>query len=282
MRYVMSQHKEPFGFLTFAKNSDSVDYLRLAYLQALNIKATQTNNKFAVVVDPATYEKVEQYHRDVFDYVIEHPSNGPFDAEPDVFWVTPFKETVKLESDLLFTRSIDHWIHAFRLRDVVLSHGCKDYMGNLAKSRKYRQFFDDNKLPDVYNGLMYFRYSRSAMDFFAVARQVRDNWQEVKKQFKNCMEDTPSTDVLYAITARIVGEETCTLPSLDFINFVHMKSGIQGWGTENSWLDTVAVERDADMLRINNLNQYHPVHYYDKNYATDDLIKYYEQRNRIT
>ena len=42
----MSQHKEQQGFVTFAINSKDVDYLELAYLQCLNVKATQKNNSY--------------------------------------------------------------------------------------------------------------------------------------------------------------------------------------------------------------------------------------------
>lgn len=278
----MSQHKEQIGFLTFAKNSKDVNYLNLAYLQALNVKATQKNNKFAVVVDSETNKLIEQKHKDVFDYIIVHESNTPFGAEPDVFWLTPFKETIKLESDLLFTRSIDHWITAFRLKDIVLSSGCKKYDGSKSTVRAYRKLFDDNNLPDVYNGLMYFRYTRTAMDFFLLAQQLRDHWKEIRdKVLKQCNEEEPSTDVLYALTAKTIGQEHCTIPSLDFINFVHMKPAIANIDNSKPWYKTLMYEHDENMIRINNLNQYYPVHYYDKNFASTELIKYYEQRNGI-
>jgi len=282
----VSQHKEQQGFVTFAQNTDSVDYLELAYLQALNVKATQKINSYAVIVDAATKEKIDERHRLVFDYIIDLPvdynastSTWKLANEWQVFTLTPFKETIKLESDLLFTRSIDHWWTAFRLRNMVLSTGMRDYKQQLSSVRKYRQFFDDNQLPDVYNGLMYFRFSAEAAKFFRTAQEVQANWDLLKdKVLKNCREDTPSTDVLYAVTALMVGVETCTIPTMDFINFVHMKSGVQGWSDDHSWLKTVMHERDEDMIRINNLNQYHPVHYYDKKYATKKLIEYYESR----
>ena len=66
----MSQHKEQCGFVTFAQNTDEVDYLELAYLQCLNIKATQQENKYAVIVDAATLEKVNDIYRNTFDYII--------------------------------------------------------------------------------------------------------------------------------------------------------------------------------------------------------------------
>ena len=45
-----------------------------------------------------------------------------------------------------------------------------------------------------------------------------------------------------------------------------MKSGVQGWNDRQPWTDYVNVERDGTMLRINNVNQYNPVHYYEKNF----------------
>ena len=281
----MSQHKEQQGFVTFAQNTDNVDYLELAYLQCLNIKATQKNNSYAVIVDAATRGKVNERHSNTFDYIIDLPtdysltfSTSKFANEPQVFSLTPFKETVKLESDLLFTRSIDHWWTAFRLRNVCLSTGAKNYRGISSSIRKYRQLLDENNLPDVYNGLMYFRYSREAADFFNVAHLINYHWDIYREELKNCMEETPTTDVVYAIAALISGPDSVTIPTMDFINFVHMKSGFNGWSDAQSWLETVVNERDGDIIRINNINQYLPVHYHDKNYATQELIKYYERR----
>ena len=278
--------KQGQGFVTFAQNTDTTDYLSLAYLQALNIKSIHPSAKCAVIVDEKTNELVSDKHKKVFDYVIQLPydenksdSTWKLSNEYQVFELTPFAETIKLESDLLFTRSIDHWWSAFRLKDIVLSTGCKTYRGELAKSRTYRKFFDDNELPDVYNGLMYFRYSQTASEFFLTARRILRNWDYLKDNvFKNCREDIPSTDVLYAVTAKTIGVEKCTLPEMDFINFVHLKLGINGWGTSDaSWQDSVMHERDGNMMRVHNLNQYYPVHYYDKDYATKELINEYER-----
>jgi len=278
-----SQFKEQQGFVTFAVNSLETNYLELAYLQCLNVKATQEQNSYAVIVDEATNKLVTAQHRRVFDYVIvmgdiSHIFGIPFGYEAMVNHYTPFKETIKLESDLLFTQSIDHWWTAFRLKNVCLSTGAKNFTGVRSTVRKYREALDANSLPDVYNGLMYFRYSRESTDFFSIANSVFHNWVMISQELRQFDTIVPSTDVVYAITAEIMGRETVTMPSMDFINFVHMKSGFNGWSDARSWIDTVLNERDGDVIRINNLNQYAPVHYYDKSYATQELIKYYEQR----
>ena len=273
-----SQFKEQQGFLTVAANSHSVNYLELAYLQALNIKATQTHNSYAVIVDEPTYQLVEDRHRRVFNYIISVPhAHNPFSLETYVFNYTPFKETVKLESDLLFTRSIDHWWTAFRLKDVCLSTGALNYLSLHSTVRKYRQLFDDNNLPDVYNGLMYFRFSQTAADFFRAARIVFDNWDSISLLLKQVDQD-PTTDVVYAIATLMNGEELVTMPSMDFLNFVHLKPGINGLSESEAVSKEYLTEFDEGMIRINNINQLSPVHYYEKDFVTKEMVEWYESR----
>jgi hypothetical protein len=271
------------GFLTFAQNSQ-VDYLRLAYVQAMSVKLTMPDAKYAVVVDDATLAQVTNKHRQVFDYIIPLPEDRAKDDdwklanEWQAFNLTPFKETIKVESDILFTRSIDYWWTAFRLRDVVLSLGCKDYQGNPGQSRRYRQVFDDNNLPDTYNGLMYFRYSQTGYDFFTVAKSIYLHWDYIKDRvLRNCRDDRPTTDLVYALAANILGVERCTLPECDFINFTHMKNSINDWPESTPWPELVIYETDLPMIRINNINQYHPLHYHEKAWMTDEIIEDYEQ-----
>jgi len=279
----MSQHKEQQGFLTVACNTD-VDYLHLAYVQALNVKATQKIKSYAVIVDPDTALQIKDYHREIFDYIIEVPASmyGPFGLETAAFRLTPFKETVKLESDLLFTVSIDHWWTAFRLRDVVLSTGCKDYKQQTSSARKYRRVFDDNGLPDTYSGLMYFRYSQTAAAFFRKATELFVNWDQIKNVLLNCRDDQPTTDVVYALTANLIGPELCTIPSADFINFVHMKPAVNNFAEDLKFTDVFVTEFDSGMIRINNVNQYHPIHYYEKTFPTKEMIDYYGSYTRTT
>jgi hypothetical protein len=278
----IDQYQAQQGFFTIAQNTKDVDYLRLAYLQAMSVKLTMPGSLYAVAVDAATLESVTEEHRQVFDYVITIEDDHAVDDiwklrnEWQAFYLTPFKETIKLESDIVFTRSISHWWTAFRLRDIVLSHGCRDYLGKLSLNREYRQVFDDNELPDVYNGLMYFRYTPTAAEFFWWAREIFQNWEMVRDTLIKCYDDYPTTDVVYALAAKIVGVEKCTMPSMNYINFTHMKPAINQFNNTATWQDLVVHEIDVPMVRINNINQYHPLHYQDKDWVTDELIEEYE------
>ena len=126
---------------------------------------------------------------------------------------------------------------------------------------------------------MYFRYSQTAANFFNKATEVFNNWDTVKNTLKNCRDDYPTTDVVYGLTASLLGPEECTLP-LDFINFVHMKPAINDYDSGAKFHEVFVTEFDQGMIRINNLNQYHPIHYHEKDFLTVEMKEYYGRMAR--
>lgn len=282
----INEHTDQQGFLTIAQNG-SADYLSMAYVQAMSIKLTMPGSKYAVVVDNATDALLTEEHRQVFDYVIKLDEDYAKDQrwklgnEWQVFWLTPFKETIKLEADILIPRSISHWWNTFRLRDVVLSLGCRNYKDELSNSKKYRELFVDNYLPDVYNGLMYFRYSQTAANYFSVAREIFLNWGEVAKELTKVSDEMATTDVAYALACKIIGPELTTIPTADFINFIHMKPGINDWPEGNEFHKSVNLVVDPPRIRVNNIEQYHPFHYHYKDFITSEIIEKYQNALRL-
>lgn len=278
--------KEQKGFLTFAQNSD-VDYLHLAYVQALSIKRTQREvTSYAVIVDANTKEKITDEHRAVFDYIIDLP----VDASKNDSWklknewqawlLTPFKETVKLESDILFSTSIDHWWAGLQQREVCLTSSIRDYEGNISNARHYRKLFDDNLLPDIYNGLMYFRFGQDSRDFYMCAQFIFENWDYFKTEvLKNCRDDEPTTDVVFAIAAQMIGVEKCTNPALSYPTFVHMKGAIQGWSAATDWTTKLYAQIDNRLnLTVGFTRQQYPFHYYQKKFVTNEITNKYKEK----
>jgi len=278
--------KDQLGYFTFVQNTATVDYLELAYAQALSIKCTQKINKYAVAVDANTKALITDRHREVFDYIIDiqHDDNSPDSEwklanEWQAWWLTPFKETIKLESDMLFTRNIDHWWDGLRQQEVCLTNVVRDYEGNVSNCRAYRRLFDDNGLPDVYNGFMYFRFGVQSMEFFNIARGIYKNWKEVKTTLlKKCHDELPTTDVVYALTAKLYGPERCTVPGRDYPSFTHMKGAINRLNVGDDWTDYYYSQLDDELrLLIGVQRQMYPVHYYKKNFVTSDMVEKYEQ-----
>lgn len=104
------------GYIVIAQNTDEHDYLRMAYALALSIKTTQRENAICLCVDKKTSDRLEQKCCDVFDYIVDIPWND--DALNSTWkienkWkyinMSPFDETIILDTDQLFTKSIDHW-----------------------------------------------------------------------------------------------------------------------------------------------------------------------------
>lgn len=179
------------------------------------------------------------------------------------FRASPYRQTIKLEADMIAAGPIDHWWTLFENRDVVISVDSRDFYDQITNYRGYRKIFDSNDLPDVYNAVTYWRLSTTAKDFFDLVRVVFENWSDYKSLLKY-PDELPTTDVVYAIVAKIMGIENVTLPPDIGPKIVHMKQHIipisgHDWTQELIW--------ESDPLRINTVAQWGLVHYHIKNWA---------------
>lgn len=283
MRFAMD--KQGIGFLTIAQNTDKVDYLRLAYVQALQCKVTNPNLAYAVIVDRTTHKDLPKLKHSPFDKILileedlnHEGSQWKLANECQMFNLTPFKETIKIESDLLFPKTIDHLLPALRSRDLVIALGCKNYQNKISNVRTYRKFFDENHLPDLYSGLIYFRYSKFAAEFYKLVKTIMLQWKDISNYaLKNSREEYPSTDVLFALAAMIMGVERCCIPTLDAFSFIHLKPAINQWLNNTEWHTAFMYEFDNTILRLNNLNLLDITHYQDKNFINSHVIQHFEQ-----
>ena len=248
-----------------ATNTADTDYVNCSETLAKTIKYWHPEAKICLL----TNEKREPDH--LFDYVHEFPfpidTANPYANDWQVFDATPFRETIKLEADMLITSPIDNWWNLLRHRDVVVSTGCRDWKDQRAKSRHYRQVFDANNLPDVYNAITYWRLSKTAQEFFVTVRNIFENWPQYRAMLK-FPEDAPSTDVVYAIAAKIVGVEKCTMPFASYPTIVHMKRHIMHAQRED-WMEEFVWEYRDYLLRINTRAQWSAVHYNQKRFRVD-------------
>lgn len=181
-----------------------------------------------------------------------------------VFHASPYRETIKLEADMICSSPIDHWWTLFEKRDVVISLGCRDWQDRRAGSRFYRQVFDQNHLPDVYNAITYWRMSRTAQEFFRLVRYVFENWSLIKTLLR-FPDDEPTIDLVYAVVAQVMGPDRVTLPAGYGPTIVHMKRHIAGLRTED-WTQELVWEHVDQNLRINTLSQWGLVHYHVKDW----------------
>ena len=192
--------------------------------------------------------------------MLPHGDQGGWDNDWQMFSMSPYRETIKLEADMIATSAIDHWWTLFELRDVVISQGCRNFYDEPADSRFYRKIFDQNHLPDVYNAITYWRLSKTARDFFDLIRDIFEHWNDYRTLLK-FPDDTASTDVVYAMAAQIMGPELVTLPEGLGPTIVHMKRHINAMHTQD-WTQELIWETDP--ARINTVAQWGFLHYHIK------------------
>jgi hypothetical protein len=192
--------------------------------------------------------------------MLPHGDLGGFANDWQMFEISPYRQTIKLEADMIAAGPIDHWWTLFEHRDVVISQGCRNIYDQPADSRAYRRIFDENNLPDVYNAITYWRLSSTAKEFFELVKSIFVNWNNFQKLLK-FPDKHATTDVVYAMAAVIMGVEKVTLPSGFGPTIVHMKREILGTSQEN-WTRELIWETDP--LRINTIAQWGFVHYHVK------------------
>jgi hypothetical protein len=197
--------------------------------------------------------------------MLPYGDQGGWANDWQMFQVSPYRQTIKLEADMIAAGPVDHWWTLFELRDVVISQGARTYYNEPAESRFYRKCFDVNNLPDTYNAITYWRLSRTAQEFFNLVRDIFENWSVFQRLLK-FPEDTPSTDLVYAIAAQIIGPEQVTLPAGLGPTIVHMKRHINALHCED-WTQELIWENDP--FRINTIAQWGFVHYYRKEWANE-------------
>ena len=263
------------GYLTFAQGEQ---YLHCAYLLALSVKTYCKINDFCVVVDPSTADLLTDNHRKVFDEIIQIDTMHPFENENRAWDLTPYKETFKVESDMLITSNIDHWWAGARIKNVCFTTQVRNYRGEVVEDKHHRRMWLENNLCNAYNGFMYFRHCVETKQFFETSQRVFDNFELYKNAvLTNCRHDYPDTDVFMSIAATELGSQDYYVPTLDYPTFTHMKQHINDF-INDDWRDACHWTLTDDMIFcVNGYAQTRPFHYFHKDFCTPELIARYEQ-----
>lgn len=250
------------GYIIVAQNSDTIDYVACANQLARSIRHFHPDAEICLLTN------TEEHDSDLFNYhktFAFPPSDNPYASDWQVFGASPFRQTIKLEADMVIASAIDHWWTMFEHRDVVISTGARDFYDQPADSRFYRKVFDTNNLPDVYNAITYWRVSETAQEFFRLVQKIFEHWTNYKTLLK-FPDEVASTDLVYAMAAQIMGADRVTMPFATYPRMVHMKRYVIPTQTHN-WTKELVWELNP--LRINTVAQWGAVHYHVKDWQHD-------------
>ncbi len=239
------------GFVIMAQNTDTIDYVKFAELLKDRVLKCMPNSNVTIITDlPYGDQCVD--------------SSWKLQNDWQVYDASPYEYTIKLEADMIVPCSIEHWWDILKDRDIVVSSTIRNYRGDISNVRAYRQFIDDNKLPDVYNAITYFKKSDSAKQFFNIVRNVFENWLEWRNILRANNDEICTTDWAYSIACHLMGEENTTM---DFpaMSMVHMKQYINDLLTED-WTKELLVEHTTP-IKVATFPQTYPFHYHVKSFS---------------
>jgi hypothetical protein len=272
-----------FGYLLVVAEHESIDYLTLAYGLALSIKNTQRGGFDQVALVINNKEKLSNLNSAwVFDYVIEWNQETFWDGRSWMDQLTPFKNTVCLDVDMLFTQDYSHWAEYFiENSELYIANKCYTYRGELVTGDYYRRTFVKNNLPDLYSMYTFFKKdSTLATEFFELGRSIIKNPVEFSNTFLT--EYKPKvlgTDEAFALAAKILDIQHVIAYPLAFPRVVHMKPMIQNWPwPATAWSDHVGFYLDRrGKLKIGNYQQHDIVHYAEKDKINNEMINILEE-----
>ena len=245
------------GFVIMAQDTEKVSYTNCAKALELSIKKVMPNSNVTIITSD----------------MLPYGNLGGYFNDWQVYEASPYDETIKLEADMIIPRSIEHWWDILSINDVVVSTHIRNFKGELSDTRVYRKFIDENKLPDTYNSITYFKKSETAKLFYTVVRDIFENWEEYKAILKCNPQEEVSTDWVYAIACHIVGAEKTTLPYFNEMSMIHMKQFVNGIPSED-WTKTLVYELLPESIRVNTYTQRYPFHYHVKSFSDKILESY--------
>lgn len=266
------------GYFVFAQGHE---YIRLAYALALSIKNTQEINSVCIAIGED--DSVPDDYQHVFDHICFVKNVGlkyPMANEWQIWELTPYKETIHVEADMLFTSNIDWWWDELQQHELFFTSHVKDYRGNIATSNFYRKHFEKKGLPKLYNGFYYFRYSEIAHAFFKKAKEVSARYKQYADYFfaGTWYPETPTTDEIFGITAYLLDLDNIVYnTSYAVPYFTHMKVKLQDWKQieapdSKDWLRYLAFKLNKNGLNVGGFNQYGPFHYQNKLFMDEKMI----------
>lgn len=254
------------GFLWFAQNNDKVDYVELSVKLAESIKRWNRDNTVCVVTDEKS--KFEHKSVDIVKVLKDDDSEGhdiKWANEHKAFDLTPFTHTIKLESDMLWTINTDWWWYHLWQHDIVFSVNCRNYRDEVVTTTPYREMFRKNHLPDIYNGMFYFRKSRKAQHFFRIVQSITNNWQVVKEKFLiNCHDKYPSTDVVMALAYRMMDPTCRNIFEYEWFKFIHHKPAVNRLQHTKDQNNYLLPNSDGDAIYLGDKRVSRVWHYFDK------------------
>jgi hypothetical protein len=233
-----------------------------------------------------TNDPIPENYRHVFDQIIPIPwttdqaSILAGEHRWKLYHVTPYDETIVLDTDMLMLDDISAWWDYCGHYDFKFCSKVKNYKLETIHDTYHRKAFIANKLTNPYFALHYFKKTNPTYEFYKVLEFVCNNWEWSYDKFAPVeYQNWLSMDLATAIAIEISGAHEQVIDNLSPLEFTHMKTPVQGWEPiPASWQDTVPfVLNSQGNLVVGNIKQDKLFHYVEKNFISKNILARLEE-----
>jgi hypothetical protein len=274
--------KKSQGFICAATTEE---YVRLAYGLALSAKLTYQQGMFSIVVTDKDHVKPEW--RQAFDKVIEvdiPPDSNKFYLRSFFYELSPYDYTIAMDADMVFSRKMDGLFDLMKDgRPVVLSQAMT-YRSTEITDRRFRKVFDEAKLVDAYSAMFMFDKSDTSKELFSLLKQMLGNWNVWRGLLppKWSLLQPGTTDVSLGLALKTMNLKSAVTGWRP--KFVHLKPELQD-NDPIIQLDPKLCLGSSDypfmsersLIEIERIKQIYPVHYFNKEWLTEDRLSLLEK-----
>jgi hypothetical protein len=195
------------------------------------------------------------------------------------FNLSPYDETIVLDSDMLFFHDISLWWEYLKDSDLEFTTHTVNYTGEKNSNYYYRKVFDENSLPNIHTALFYFKKTEENKRMFDYTKLVFENWRSFYEKLLKNPPKFVSGDVVFAIAAKVLFNRNWD----NELKFTHMRNQLQHPDMFTDWFKTLPVyfsvyDNNKINLKVHNFNQMYPFHYINKDFLKREVVELYEEK----
>ena len=186
-----------------------------------------------------------------------------------IFDLTPYKETIVFDSDVLLTHSTEYLWNNLEGKDLYFTTEVINHRGNvILEDKVHRKTFIENDLPNIYSAFFYFNKTNKNKEFFDLLKLIVNHYKEVYKLITpNSKQNFCSIDVSIAICCKLL---KTAIPK-NLWPVIHMKTPLQDLQRVKNWSESLLCYANTDGLFVNNYRQHGVFHYVDKDFVNQDI-----------
>lgn len=281
------------GFILLGINTEE-DRIKYSYATALSIKKCDKDAEICLVVDQGKLDDVPVKYQHAFDYIVELRFGNTAHQDGfhamnlwQVFHVTPFEQTIYVDSDTIFHNiDIDLLFDCFKHTGFGIPAIGKTYRGSLINPNWNSDLFEYEshyRLPCNFNNLIYFdNSSELAIEWFKMADPIFQNWRQVYASlFNEKRPPTFSKNILCNIVTHLLDVQNEVAVYYNQLYDLNLKDQ-QLWSQDipSNWTEMLNYWiTDDHKIQIEN-HQINSgiIHYRDDSFADEELLNVFSTK----